>query len=123
MAEGFLRSFNESLEVYSAGVEPAEKVNPNSIIVMDELGIDISNLQPDNVSKYLEIPFDYVITVCDHANETCPVFTGEVKNRLHMGFEDPYLAKGSQEEILDVYREIRDQIQTQFNEFYVSRLK
>src|SRR5690606_35166140 len=121
MAEGFLRSFNESLEVYSAGVEPAEKVNPNSIIVMDELGIDISNLQPDNVSKYLEIPFDYVITVCDHANETCPVFTGEVKNRLHMGFEDPYLAKGSQEEILDVYREIRDQIQTQFNEFYVSR--
>jgi len=123
MAEGFLRSFNESLEVYSAGVEPAEKVNPNSIIVMDELGIDISNHQPDNVSKYLEIPFDYVITVCDHANETCPVFTGEVKNRLHMGFEDPYLAKGSQEEILDVYREIRDQIQTQFNEFYVSRLK
>ncbi len=123
MAEGILKSLDKRVEVYSAGVEPAEKVNPNSIKVMDEVGIDISHHQPDNVAQYITISFDYVITVCDHANETCPVFLGEVKNRLHIGFEDPYLAKGTNDEILDVYRKIRDQIIENFTNFYQSNIK
>jgi len=123
MAEGFLKSFDSSLEVYSAGTKPEKKVNPKAIKVMAEKGIDIGNNKTENVEKYLEDFFDYVITVCDSAKETCPVFMGDVKHRLHIGFEDPAEAKGTEEEQLKVYREIRDQIAQEFYAFLKNNLQ
>lgn len=110
MAQGFLQSLDKKLDVHSAGTEPADKINPLAVKVMQEEGIDISYHFPKIVDVYLKEEWDYVITVCDNANETCPVFNGKVKNRLHMSFEDPSLARGSEEYILNEYRRIRDQI-------------
>jgi len=123
MAEAFLKSFNADLEIKSAGTEPAERVNPYAIRVMAEVGIDISLNQTNHVDEYLNDDFDYVITVCDHARETCPIFLGNVNHRLHMGFDDPAEATGSTEEILAVYRKIRNEINTRFSEFYNLNLK
>jgi arsenate reductase (thioredoxin) len=123
MAEGFLKSFDKNLEVYSAGTKPAEKVNQFAIEAMSEVGIDISNGIPENVDKYLHQSFDYVITVCDNAKETCPVFIGDVKHRSHIGFDDPADAVGSEEEIMPVYRRVRDEIKKDFYEFYSKELK
>ena len=118
MAEGFLRSFDDKLEVYSAGTRPEKQVNPRAIMVMIELEIDISAGKPELVDKFINMPFDYVITVCDGARETCPVFTGQVGNRLHIGFEDPAEAAGSEDEIIAVYRNVRDQINESFRQFF-----
>ena len=118
MAEGFLNSFDSELEVFSAGTEAEGKVNPFAVKVMQEIGIDIHHQIPESVDKYLDHNFDYVITVCDGAKEICPVFIGNVKTRLHIGFDDPAKARGSEEEVLPVYRKVRDQIKTQFYEFY-----
>jgi arsenate reductase len=118
MAEGFLRSLDLELEVYSAGTMAEEKVNPFAVKAMAEIGIDISGHQPESVTLYLNKAFDYVITVCDGANESCPVFTGEVKHRLHYGFEDPAATKGTEMEIMPVYRMVRDQIKDHFYHFY-----
>ena len=97
MAEGYLKSLDSGLEVYSAGTKPEVRVNPNAVKVMKETGIDISSQVPKNADMFKDKSFDYVITVCDSAKESCPVFTGDVKNRIHIGFEDPALAKGSDE--------------------------
>jgi len=118
MAEGFLKFFDPELEVFSAGTKPAERVNPFAVRVMKELDIDISGGIPENVEKYTEKAFDYVITVCDNAKEVCPIFTGEVKNKIHIGFDDPADATGTDEEILKVYRRVRDEIKIAFYEFY-----
>lgn len=118
MAEGFMKSFDSELAVYSAGTKPSKAVHPRAIQVMDEVGIDISGSYPKNVDKFLKESFDYVITVCDNAKETCPVFIGKVKERLHMGFEDPAEAVGTEEEILNDFRKIRDEIKLDFSEFY-----
>ena len=118
MAQGFLQSFNKKNEIYSAGTFPASRVNPNAIKVMAEAGIDISKNLPENVRKYLNVEWDYVITVCDDANETCPVFSGKVKHRIHMGFEDPSHAIGSEKFVMNEFRRIRDEIKTQFLKFY-----
>jgi arsenate reductase len=123
MAEGFLKSFDENLEVYSAGTKPAEKVNPFAIKAMKEIGIDISNGVAEDVEKYLTQSFDYVITVCDKAKETCPIFMGDVKHRLHIGFDDPADAVGTEEEIMPVYRRVRDEIKRDFYKLYLSELK
>ena len=123
MAEGFLKSIDKGLEVYSAGTKPAEKVNPFAIKAMKEIGIDISKGIPENVKKYLSESFDYVITVCDNAKETCPIFSGRVKKRLHIGFDDPAEATGSEEEVMPVYRRVRDEIREQFQTFYSNNLK
>lgn len=120
MAEGFLKSFDDNLEVYSAGTKPAEKVNPNAVQVMKEVGIDISNNYPKDVEQFVNQSFDYVITVCDNAKETCPVFIGKVGKQLHIGFEDPAEATGTEEEILAVFRKVRDEIKRDFYEFYKS---
>jgi arsenate reductase (thioredoxin) len=117
MAEAFLKSFNKNIGVFSAGTEPAESINPYAIKVMKEIGIDISNNIPKNVSEFLSDEFDYVITVCNDARETCPIFSGKVKNRLHLAFEDPAQAKGSEDEIMDFFRKIRDQIKEEFLKF------
>ena len=123
MAEGFLKSFDKNLEVFSAGTNPAKKVNPFAVKAMKEVGIDISNGVAENVDKYLSQSFDYVITVCDNAKETCPVFTGKVKHQLHIGFDDPADAVGTEEEIMPVYRRVRDEIKKDFYEFYQKELK
>ncbi|NNG26127.1 MAG: arsenate reductase ArsC [Ignavibacteriaceae bacterium] len=118
MAEGFLKSFDRNLEVYSAGTKPASKVNLNSVKVMDEIGIDICSQYPQDVNEFIDKPFDYVITVCDNAKEVCPVFHGVVKQQLHIPFEDPYEATGTEEEVLAVYRKVRDEIHSRFSSFY-----
>ena len=118
MAEGFLRSFDPLLDVYSAGTVAEGKVNPYAVKAMAEVGIDINGQVPESVVRYLDQPFDYVITVCDGAREVCPVFTGDVKTRLHLGFEDPAAARGTEEEVMPVYRKVRDQIREQFQKFY-----
>jgi arsenate reductase len=120
MAHGFLQSFDKHLEVFSAGTEPANQVNPRAIQVMKEVGIDISNHKPKKVDIYLNDIWDYVITVCGGANETCPAFFGTVKNRLHIGFEDPSEAVGTEEFIMSEFRRVRDEIKREFENFYKS---
>lgn len=122
MAEGFLKSFDKNLKVFSAGTKPAEKVNPFAVKAMNEVGIDISNGVAEDVGKYLSHSFDYVITVCDNAKETCPVFIGDVKHRLHIGFDDPADALGTEEEIMPVYTRVRDEIKKEFYNFYKNNL-
>jgi arsenate reductase len=123
MAHGFLQSFDKNLEVHSAGTEPAKQVNQKAVIVMQEVGIDISHHTPKMVDQYLKDEWDYVITVCDSANETCPAFFGKVKNRLHIGFEDPSHATGSEEFIWSEFRRVREEIRSKFYEFYLEHLK
>ncbi len=123
MAEGFLKSFDSSLEVYSAGTNPSSQVHPKAIQVMQEVGIDISGGYPRDVAQFLDKSFDYVITVCDNARETCPVWMGEVKEQLHIGFEDPAEATGNEEEVLAVFRRIRDEIKHDFFQFYLDTIK
>ena len=123
MAEGFLKFFGPELEVYSAGTSPATRIHPKAVQVMQELGIDISKGFPKHVDQFVNQSFDYVITVCDDANKSCPPFTGKVKNRLHIGFIDPAKASGSQEEVLSVFRKVRDEIKNKFHEFYVKSIK
>ncbi len=109
MAEGLLRHLAaDRFEVYSAGTE-ATSVRPEAIEVMAELGVDISGQQSKTIDGYLDEPFDYVVTVCDDANEACPVFPG-AKNRLHWSFRDPSQSTGSDEERLRAFRGVRDEI-------------
>jgi arsenate reductase len=122
MAEGFLKSFNSGLTVFSAGTNPGNRVNPFAIRVMKEAGIDISAHRPKDVHEFLEQSFDYVITVCDNARETCPIFVGPVKHRVHLGFEDPAEAKETDDEVTQTFRRIRDEIRTVFRQFYIRSL-
>jgi arsenate reductase (thioredoxin) len=109
MAEGLLRHLaGDRFEAMSAGTE-ATRVRPLAIEVMEEMGIDISKQQSKTLKRYLQERFDYVITVCDDANEACPFFAG-AHSRLHWSFEDPSRAEGSEEERLAVYRSVRDRI-------------
>lgn len=123
MAHGFLQSFDASLEVCSAGTEPASQVNPKAIEVMHEAGIDISTHIPTHVNAYLDQEWDYVITVCGGANESCPAFTGSVGQRLHIGFDDPSKTTGSPEFIDSEFRRIRDEIKETFLRFYNTEIK
>lgn len=109
MAEGFLRALGDDrLSVSSAGITPTG-LDPRTTQVMAELGIDISEHTSDQADRYLQDHFDYVITVCDNAQENCPVFPGEVK-RLHWPFDDPAAVAGNDEEVLTQFRRIRDEI-------------
>ncbi|WP_118974745.1 arsenate reductase ArsC [Taibaiella koreensis] len=109
MAEGYLRHFaEERWDVYSAGVE-THGVNPMAIEIMREDGIDISHHTSNNIDEYRNIAFDFVITVCDHAKEQCPFFPSRAK-RFHYNFPDPAKASGTEEEIQQQFRSVRDQI-------------
>ena len=123
MAHGFLQYFDKNIEVHSAGTVPAKQVNQKAVKVMAEAGIDISSHYPKMVDKYINDEWDYVITVCDDANETCPVFIGKVRHRLHIRFEDPSHAKGTDEFIWSEFRRVRDEIKEGFYKFYVENLK
>jgi arsenate reductase len=109
MAEGLLRHLaGDRFEAHSAGTE-ATRVRPLAIRAMDELGVDISGQESKTLERYLGEPFDYVITVCDEANEACPFFPG-ARKRLHWSFEDPSQAEGLEDERLAVFRRVRDEI-------------
>jgi arsenate reductase len=121
IAEGYLRHFaNGKAEVYSAGIE-AHGVNPRAIATMKEDGIDISKHTSNLVDEYITIPFDYVITVCDNANERCPVFPSSAK-KFHHNFPDPAKAKGSEEEIMEQFRFVRRQIKEYAKAFVETNL-
>lgn len=122
MAQGFMQSFDKRLNVFSAGTEPAARINPLAVDVMKKAGIDISKNRPKNVDLYLNEEWDYVITVCDNANEVCPVFPGKVRNRLHMGFDDPSHVKGSYTEIINEFYRVRNEIRDEFYELYESEI-
>jgi arsenate reductase len=122
MAHGFLQSFDKSFQVYSAGTKPAEKVNERAIAVMKESGIDISSHRPQSLEKYMNDDWDYVITVCQNAKENCPVFSGNVETRLHFGFDDPAQATGTEDEIMNEFRRVRDEIKRKFYSFYTNEL-
>ncbi len=123
MAEGVLRSLDRSLSVRSAGTKPASKVHSMAVRVMSEAGIDISAARPKRVDEFIGMDFDFVITVCGAAREACPVFEGNVGKTLHMGFPDPALEEGTGEEVLEVFRSLRDGIIAAFTEFYEDNLK
>jgi arsenate reductase len=123
MAHGFLQSFDPNLTVCSAGTEASGKLNHKAVEVMKEAGIDISHHTSDQVDKYLGEEWDYVITVCGGANESCPAFLGKVKHRLHIGFDDPSHAVGTPEFIESEYYRVRDEIKEGFWKFYQENLK
>jgi arsenate reductase (thioredoxin) len=123
MAHGFLQSFDKSIIVCSAGTEASGKLNDKAVAVMKEIGIDISHHTSDSVKLYLDQEWDYVITVCGGANESCPAFIGRVKHRLHIGFDDPSYAKGTEEYIWSEYRRVRDEIKEGFYKFYQINIK
>jgi len=123
MAQGFLQSFDHLLTVRSAGTNPAAAVHPLAVKTMLEVGIDISQNVPALVDDFLDSEWDYVITVCDNARESCPLFTGKVKHRLHMGFEDPAQARGTSDQVEAVFRKVRDQIKEDFFNFYKEKIK
>lgn len=123
MAHGFLQSFDENISVYSAGTEASGKLNEGAVKAMAEIGMDISNHTSDSVDKYLGEEWDYVITVCGGANEACPAFMGKVKTRLHIGFDDPSHATGTDEFIWSEFIRIRDDIKTAFYKLYVDEIK
>jgi arsenate reductase len=114
MAEGLLRHLaGDRFEIMSAGTE-ATSVRPEAIRAMADLGVDISGQSSKTLERYLGEPFDYVVTVCDDANEACPVFPG-AENRLHWSIQDPSRAEGSDEERLEVFRKARDEIQARIS--------
>jgi arsenate reductase (thioredoxin) len=111
MAEGFLRHLDtDRFEVESAGTEET-RVNPLAVRVMGEVGVDLSGHRSKTLDRFLDQPWDHVITVCDHANERCPIFPRSA-GRLHWSFEDPSRATGTEEERLAIFRRIRDEIGT-----------
>lgn len=118
MAHGLLQALNPRLQVFSAGTQPAERVHPMAVQVLQEIGIDISQHTPTHVSRYLHEEWDYVITVCGGANESCPAFVGKVAQRIHIGFADPSLVQGTEQDRLTAFRHTRDEIQEQMQHFH-----
>lgn len=123
MAHGFLQSFDPSLTVCSAGTQASGKLNQKAVAAMKDAGIDISSHTSDSVDKYLKDEWDYVITVCGGANEECPIFIGNVKNRLHMGYDDPSHAEGTDDFIWSEFIRVRDEIKEGFYKLYVEQIK
>ena len=98
-------------------------MHPKAVEVLNEIGLDLSNSYPKNVEEFILDDFDYVITVCGGANESCPAFIGNVKNRIHIGFDDPAEAIGTNEQITKEFRRIRDEIEHDFRSYYNEQLK
>lgn len=123
MAMGFLRAIDANLDVQSAGTNPTSAVNPYAIKAMAEVDIDLNNEQPKSVELYLKEEWDFVINVCGGANESCPTFTGKVGKRMHIGFDDPASATGTDEEIMEIFRRVRDEIKKEMQKFYIVEVK
>jgi len=123
MAHGFLQSFDKRIQVESGGTEASGKLNSKAVKAMAEIGIDISGHTSDSVTKFLNDEWDYVITVCGGANENCPAFFGKVKHRLHIGFDDPSYATGTDEFIWSEFIRVRDEIKARFYKLYQEEIK
>jgi len=123
MAHGFLQSFDKTLTVCSAGTQASGKLNQKAVAAMKDAGIDISQHTSDSVEKYLSEEWDYVITVCGGANEECPAFFGKVTHRLHMGYDDPSHATGTEEFIWSEFIRVRDDIKKGFYKLYAEQIK
>ena len=123
MAHGFLQSFDERIQVKSGGTEASGKLNRKAVKAMAEIGIDISGHTSDSVQKFLNDKWDYVVTVCGGANENCPAFFGEVKHRLHIGFDDPSHAIGTDEFIWSEFIRVREEIKERFYGLYEEEIK
>lgn len=120
MAEGLLRHLaGDRFEIHSAGTE-ATAVRPEAITAMAEIGADVSGQESKTLERYLGEPFEYVVTVCDAANEACPVFPG-AKNRLHWSFEDPSRATGTEKKRLEVFRAVRDEIRERIEGEFIQK--
>jgi arsenate reductase len=121
IAEGYLQHFaGDKAQVYSAGVE-THGVNPKAIQIMQEDGIDISKHTSNNINEYRDIDFDYVITVCDNAKERCPYFPSKAK-KFHYNFPDPAKAKGTEVEVMEQFRNVRNMIKNYCKEFVIENL-
>jgi arsenate reductase len=123
MARAFLQSLSSRIQVESAGTEPAARVHPRAVEVMAEIGLDIQSAYPKSVREFLDQTFDYVITVCGGAKESCPVFTGQVGQRLHIGFDDPAEASGTDAEVILEFRRVRDGIRKEFQDFFDKEIR
>ena len=123
MAHGFMQSLDDNITVCSAGTKPAECIHPLAVKVMNEVGIDIFSHTPQSVDDYLQLPWDYVITVCGGANESCPTFIGAVGHRLHIGFEDPSKSEGTEDFVLSEFRKVRDEIKMSFYNLYNKEIR
>jgi arsenate reductase len=123
MTEGFLRSLDPGLALFSAGTAPAARVNPFAVRAMKEISIDIAGQTPKHVGQFVGEPFDFVVTVCDDADKNCPRFSGKVGKRLHIGFPDPAKATGTDDEKMAIFRKVRDDIRVRFREFYLTEVK
>lgn len=122
IAEGYMKYFaNGRADIYSAGVE-THGVNPKAIVIMQEDGIDISNQTSNNIEEYKNVDFDYVITVCDNAKERCPFYPSQAL-KLHYNFPDPAKAMGTDLEILNQFRTVRDLIKDYCKNFVEENLK
>lgn len=111
MAHGYLEKLtNGKAQVYSAGVE-VHGVNPKAVKIMADDGVDISHHTSNNVDEYLDIPFDYIITVCDNAKENCPYFPSNTQ-RFHQNFPDPAKATGTEQDVMEEFKRVRDMIKT-----------
>lgn len=121
IAEGYLRHFTgNKADIFSAGIE-AHGVNPKAIATMQEDGIDISNQTSNNINEYSDVNFDFIITVCDNAKEQCPVFPGKAR-KFHFNFPDPAKAIGSEDEISEQFRQVREQIKIYCSNFVLENL-
>lgn len=117
MAEGWLRRLAHDWTVRSAGINPASEVHPLAKQVMKEVGISIDEAFPKSVEQFVDEPWDYVITVCGNAEKTCPAFNGKVRKRRHIGFDDPDAFTGSEMEVIQEFRRVRDEIGDKMTEF------
>ena len=122
MAQGILQSLDPHLDVHSAGTKPASEVHPLGIKVMSEIGIDISTHYPKHIDRFIDQEWDLVITVCGRANGSCPMFSGKVGKRMHIGFYDPDAFTGTDEEIIAEFRRVRDEIRLKMQDFYLTEI-
>lgn len=123
MAEAFLKEFDPSLEVYSAGIKPESDIFHYTEIVMKETFIDISSWKTKSIENYLYMNIDYLITLSNYSREKCQKLQGKIKNRLHIPIEDPASTIGSEEEILEKYRDIRNKIKYEMFDFYLNHIE
>lgn len=122
MAEGYLKHLNSGLEIFSAGTAPDKKVDDMTVKVMDEIGIDISQSYPKNVAEFLNQNFDYVITVCDESKSIIPVFSGKTRETIHFSHNDPLRVTGGENEKIEAFRKIRDEIIEDIRRFYLFKI-
>ena len=118
MAEAFLQKMDKSLEVLSAGLKPDAETDPMAIAVMAEIGIDISNKRPESYHLFEGKQIDYLITLCDGTKDKITSVNISSRHKIHLGFEDPKKAYCSNEQVIDIYRDIRDEIKNELDYFY-----